>query len=138
MQIYLIIFLIFAVLVAAFAVQNTMPVVVKLLLWEANLSLVLVILGSVAVGAILLFTIDTVKHIGNKREIKDMNRQIKELTKEKELLEKSLLAMQHAQADPDTETPSPAEVTTPGRPDMKSVTTLEELDRMIGNEDAVR
>ena len=146
MQINIIVFLIFAVLVAAFAVQNTMPVVVKFLLWEANLSLVLVILGSVAVGAILLFTINIVKQHSGKREMKEMARQVLELTRDKAELEKTLAGMKQTLTVSDTEAPSQQTFTqeapheeephAPELPDMKNVTTLEELDRVIGSENA--
>lgn len=44
-----------ALLTAAFALQNTDAVTVHLLLWEYQTSLVLVILGSAASGALLTF-----------------------------------------------------------------------------------
>lgn len=44
-----------ALLTAAFALQNTEAVTVRLLLWEYQTSLVLVILGSATLGAILTF-----------------------------------------------------------------------------------
>ncbi|MEO8047102.1 MAG: LapA family protein [Nitrospirota bacterium] len=44
-----------ALLTAAFALQNTEAVTVRLLLWEYQTSLVLVILGSVGTGIVLTF-----------------------------------------------------------------------------------
>ena len=90
MQGFLVLILIFAVLVAAFAIQNTMPVVVKFLFWEANTSLVLVILGAAAAGAVILFLINLVNQIRMNRERKELNRQIQSLTEEKEKLERVL------------------------------------------------
>jgi uncharacterized integral membrane protein len=52
---YLFLSLILALLTAAFALQNTEAVTVRLLLWEYQTSLVLVILGSVGSGIILTF-----------------------------------------------------------------------------------
>lgn len=40
-----------AILIAVFALQNTFPVTIQFLLWEYHTSLVLVILGSTAIGA---------------------------------------------------------------------------------------
>ncbi|MDH4236515.1 MAG: LapA family protein [Nitrospira sp.] len=52
---YLFLSLILALLTAAFALQNTEAVTVRLLLWEYQTSLVLVILGSTISGALLSF-----------------------------------------------------------------------------------
>ena len=40
-----------AILIALFALQNTFPVTIQFLFWEYQTSLVLVILGSTAIGA---------------------------------------------------------------------------------------
>ena len=42
-----------AILTALFALQNTFPVTIQFLFWEYHTSLVLVILGSTAIGAAL-------------------------------------------------------------------------------------
>jgi lipopolysaccharide assembly protein A len=42
-----------AILIALFALQNTFPVTIRFLFWEYQTSLVLVILGSTAIGAAL-------------------------------------------------------------------------------------
>jgi len=47
--------MVLALLTAAFALQNTEAVTVRLLLWEYQTSLVLVILGSVGIGIGLTF-----------------------------------------------------------------------------------
>lgn len=158
MQVQLILILIFAIIVAAFAIQNTMAVVIRFLFWEANLSLVLVILGSIALGALFIYLVDLVRQIKVKREIKEFNRQIAELTKEKETLQGALAAYQSVTDDkPDdkqeasqisaqahqAETPDAAPHETPDAPkfdtetgeplDPEKITTLEELDRMIGS-----
>ena len=52
---YLFLSLILALLTSAFALQNTEAVTVRLLLWEYQTSLVLVILGSAGVGIVLTF-----------------------------------------------------------------------------------
>lgn len=70
MQFYLIFSLIFALLVALFAIQNTMLVVVKFLFWQVELSLVLVILGSAAAGALLVLFFNLFKQYSVHREKK--------------------------------------------------------------------
>jgi len=63
MQFYLITALVFALLVAVFAIQNTETVVIQFLAWSFSISLVLVILGSAAVGALVLYLFSLVKQI---------------------------------------------------------------------------
>jgi uncharacterized integral membrane protein len=46
---------VFAILIALFALQNTVTVNVRFLLWEYDTSLVLIILGSAIFGAMLTF-----------------------------------------------------------------------------------
>lgn len=82
MQAYLIAALIFALLIAAFAIQNTMVVTVHFLIWQTEISLVLVILGSLAAGALLLFFIGLFKQYSNHRQKKDLKTQNKRLEKE--------------------------------------------------------
>lgn len=52
---YLFLSLILALLTAAFALQNTETVTVRLLLWEYQTSLVLVILAPAGIGIVLTF-----------------------------------------------------------------------------------
>ena len=73
MQAYLILALIFALLVAAFAIQNTAVVTINFLFW----------LGSVAAGALIFFVLGLIKQFGSSRERK-------ELTRAKEALEGQL------------------------------------------------
>ena len=83
MQAYLILALIFALLVAAFAIQNTAVVTINFLFWQGSISLGLVILGSVAAGALIFFVLGLIKQFGSSRERK-------ELTRAKEALEGQL------------------------------------------------
>lgn len=114
MQAQIILILIFAILVAVFAIQNTVSVVIKFFLWNANLSLVLVILGSVAAGALFIFLINAIKQIKVNRERKELNRQIAALSKEKEDLERSLAAYQNSGAAKT----APAQVSPPPPPQV--------------------
>lgn len=53
----LIVGLLVAVFVALFAVQNHEPVMVRWLVWEQDLSLALVVLGAILLGAVLYLTV---------------------------------------------------------------------------------
>lgn len=83
MQIYLVLALIFAVFVAFFAVQNTTPVAISLLFWKFDdISLVLVILCSAAIGALCIFLLGMVKQIGQSLKIRELENENKRLTVE--------------------------------------------------------
>jgi len=82
MQLSLIFALIFALIVAFFAIQNTTVVTIQFLFWQSELSLVLVILGSVAAGALLLFFINLIKQYSNHREKKSLKQDNDRLQKE--------------------------------------------------------
>lgn len=73
MQAYLIIALIFALLVAIFSIQNASGVDIRLFHWNfSGISLVLVILGSAAVGAVCAFLLGMPKQLGINRKLKDL------------------------------------------------------------------
>jgi len=72
MQLYLVGALIFALLVAVFAVQNTMMVTISFLMWEFNISLVLVILGAASFGALCVFLVGMFKNFGLWRKQRDL------------------------------------------------------------------
>lgn len=80
MQVYLILALIFAILVAAFAIQNTAVVTVHFLFWQGSISLVLVILGSVAAGALIFFVLGLIKQIAYGKERRELVREKERLT----------------------------------------------------------
>lgn len=74
MQLFLFFGLLFAFLVAVFAVQNVDPVGIEFLFWRVkDVSLSLVVLGSVLAGALIALV------LGFKRQFR-MGRRIKELT----------------------------------------------------------
>jgi len=117
MQVSLIFALIFAIIVALFAIQNTTIVTIKFLVWQMDLSLVLVILGSVACGALLVFFLNLVKQYSSHREIKKLKSEKESLLKEIDALKSSAeltaklsecnyeignsTAVDHAQGGPD-------------------------------------
>lgn len=87
MQIYLILALIFSLLIAVFAIQNSAIVTISFLLWEKPLSLVLLILGSVAIGALIMFLLGSFKSIGfirKQKELTNTNNKLSERIKELE------------------------------------------------------
>lgn len=82
MQFYLLGGLLFALVVAVFAVQNAMPVDVSFLVWRfADLSLVLVIFWSAVLGALVVFLPAfgrQLRLVLKLRELESRNRQLNE------------------------------------------------------------
>lgn len=87
MQIYLVSALIFSLLVAVFAIQNTEVVVIQFLTWNFSVSLVLVILGSAVVGALALFFLSLFRQVGSWVTIRQLNHRKEELEKQLKKLE---------------------------------------------------
>ncbi|MDI6632507.1 MAG: LapA family protein [Bacillota bacterium] len=77
MRFYLILGLLFALLVAVFAVQNATLVDIRFLGWEfKNISLALVVLGAAAGGALMVFILSLgreVRHAWRMRELSSHN-----------------------------------------------------------------
>lgn len=72
----LVISLIFALLVAIFAVQNNTPVDISFLGWKySGISLVLIILGSAVAGAVAVFSLGLVKQFRLKMELRQVKAQ---------------------------------------------------------------
>jgi len=75
-QILSVVALIFALVVAIFAVQNAGMVEINFLIWQfPQTSLVLVILGSAAFGALFVFLLGLVKQLRMLREIRNLRNQ---------------------------------------------------------------
>lgn len=87
MQIYLITALLFSLLVAVFAVQNTEVVTIRFITWQFSVSLVLVILGSAIVGALALYFLGLFKQVGAWFKIRQLDGKKKDLEKQLEKLE---------------------------------------------------
>lgn len=90
MQIYLVSALVFSLLVAVFAIQNTEVVVIKFLTWNFSVSLVLVILGSAVVGALALFFLSLFRQVGSWMTIRQLNHHKEELEKQMKKMEDRL------------------------------------------------
>jgi len=94
MQFYLILALLFSLLVAVFAIQNTEVVVISFLTWKFSVSLVLVLLGSAVSGALVLYFLGLFKQVGAWFKIRQLNSHKEGLEKQVHKLEEQLLAMQ--------------------------------------------
>ncbi|MDN5347872.1 MAG: hypothetical protein PWP65_1436 [Clostridia bacterium] len=83
MQLYLVGALLFALLVAIFAVQNSAPVDIRFLTWEfRQISLVIVILGSAAVGAVFVLCLGLLKQFRLARTLRNVQAENKKLTEQ--------------------------------------------------------
>lgn len=100
MQVYLVIALIFAVFVSAFAVQNITPVSISFLLWHfEDISLVLVILCSAALGALCVFLLGMFKQVTQKFKIKELEGENARLRGENTDLKEDLISIKSQQAN---------------------------------------
>ncbi len=76
MQFYLLLGLVFALLVAVFAVQNSTPVNIRFLAWEfKNISLALVVLGAAAGGAFAVFIMGLGREVRHAWRARDLSMQ---------------------------------------------------------------
>lgn len=91
MQFYLISALVFSLLVAIFAIQNTETVVIKFLPWSFSVSLVLIVLGSAVAGALVLYFLGLFKQVGAWMKIRQLNHHKTELEKQVKNLEAQLI-----------------------------------------------
>lgn len=79
MQRNLIIALIFALLIAIFAMQNAVSVTLSFFNYSFQTSLVVVVLGSIAVGALIMGLFSSLKQIKLKREMRQLQKKYSEL-----------------------------------------------------------
>ncbi|MFH1538559.1 MAG: LapA family protein [bacterium] len=86
MQIYLIFVLILSVLIAVFALMNTGELTIELFFWKIQTSVPVLILVSVATGALVMFLLNIPSKIRSWRESKKCKEQIRSLEEEKLLL----------------------------------------------------
>jgi putative membrane protein len=76
----LILMLLFALALAVFAVQNTIPVQLHFLWWKSlNFSLSILVIISAAVGAVLTFFISIPTHHSRRKQIKQKERELQDL-----------------------------------------------------------
>ncbi len=79
MQILFVISLLFAILVAVFAVQNSDPVTINLLWKQYPASQAIVILGSAAVGAVVVALLGIFSKIKSTLKIRELQNKVKNL-----------------------------------------------------------
>lgn len=90
MEFKFIISLLFAVLVAIFAIQNAGSVEINFLFTTFTISQAVVILCSAIIGAIILLLLSLIKQIKQNMKIKQLNKEIELLTEEKDKLRAKL------------------------------------------------
>lgn len=87
MEFKFIISLLFAVLVAIFAIQNSGSVEINFLFANFTISQAVIILCSTIVGALIVLLLGLVKQIKQNMKIKQLNKEIEMLTEEKDKLQ---------------------------------------------------
>ena len=86
-QVFFIGGLLFAIIVAIFALTNDDAVTIQLLFWKVNGSQALVIFLSAALGAVVMALLGTVRYVRKLNENKRLRREIETLKKEIQFLE---------------------------------------------------
>ncbi|MGI6037583.1 MAG: LapA family protein [Limnochordia bacterium] len=79
MQFSLVLSLLFAIVVALFAVQNSASVPVAFLAWETTISVALVILGAAFLGALIVGLLGFVKQLGLGLRLRNLQSRINKL-----------------------------------------------------------
>ncbi|MCK4259757.1 MAG: LapA family protein [Halanaerobiales bacterium] len=82
MQWTVVLALIFALLVGVFAVQNNIPVDLKFFTWQFNTSLAVIVLGGVALGALMIGILGLIVQIKSKIQIRALKGKIKVLERQ--------------------------------------------------------
>ncbi|MDK2918434.1 MAG: hypothetical protein PWQ37_1167 [Candidatus Petromonas sp.] len=81
MQILFVLALLFAIFVSIFAVMNSEPVTIKLLWKQYEFSQAIVILGSAAVGAIIVAFLGLFSKVKSSLKIRELQNKVKRLEK---------------------------------------------------------
>ncbi|MDR3592949.1 MAG: LapA family protein [Negativicutes bacterium] len=95
---YLILALAFSLVVAVFAIQNSLPVSVAFLSWSFQTSLVIVILGAATLGALSTLSLAVLMQVKARWALKKVKQRQGELEAEIETL-KARLAQESARED---------------------------------------
>ena len=90
MQRNIIVILLFAILIAVFAIQNASQVLITFFSWEYQVSLVVVVLGATALGTIVMGLVASVSQLKLRRELRAVKREKEELRQTNYDLEKQL------------------------------------------------
>lgn len=78
----LLVALLCALLVAVFALQNSLPVTVTFLVWRLEMSLVLIILGAAVLGAVAVFLLGSMTLLKQRHQLREAQRKLKKLEDE--------------------------------------------------------
>ncbi|MBM7563000.1 LapA family protein [Fusibacter tunisiensis] len=90
MQKNMIITLLFSILIAFFAILNAAAIPVNLIFMKMDISAALVILLSASIGAVIVYSLDTVSKMKSRKRCKEFEKNNAMMNKEiKELQEKS-------------------------------------------------
>lgn len=81
-MLYLFMAFAFSLLVALFAIQNSLPVTIGFLYWSVQTSLVLVILGAATFGALAILSLALLMQVRARWNLKKANQRIGELEAE--------------------------------------------------------
>lgn len=79
MQRKIILILLFAVIVAVFAIQNSNQVSIKVFKWQIEVSLVFIVLGALVLGSLLMVLVTSIKQLRMRKEIRFLKKQNEKL-----------------------------------------------------------
>lgn len=90
MMLYLLFALVFSLLVAVFAIQNSLPVSVSFVTWSFQTSLVIVILGAATFGALAVISLAVPMQLKARWDLKRVRQRQGELEAEVKTLQERL------------------------------------------------
>jgi uncharacterized integral membrane protein len=105
MQIFLFFALFIAILAIIFAIQNNDSATVSFLLWESEGSLALVLLLSMAAGALISYLVSLPSSIKNRLEVRNLRKKIQDLEKYITEYEGQIEELNKGEAETDKELP---------------------------------
>ncbi len=90
MQKKIILVLLFALVVAVFAIQNASAVTIKIFQWQDEVSLAFVILGSIVFGSLVMGVVTSFTQLKMGKKIKNLKKDKQELEEEIEQLHEEI------------------------------------------------
>lgn len=97
MQKKIILILLFALVVAAFSIQNAGSVSISILTWHYEVSLAIIVLGAIALGVIIMGLFSSLNQLRLKKEIRHLSKEKEQLSLENRQLKDSLILKQKKQ-----------------------------------------
>ncbi len=94
MQRNVILILLFSILVAVFSIQNAHSVSVTFFTSSFEVSLIVVILGAIALGAVIMGLVSSIKQLKLKRQIRTVKREKDELEQQNRELEEKIALLE--------------------------------------------